>query len=96
MSAQLAQAYSQRPHVARHATPVASWWMLKEREASMFKMNNLTFHADETNVEWLLPLSKTDQAPFGPAHASTTHELLARFTQDLTQGRLDSPTLMSS
>ena len=47
------------------STVIASWWMLREIEASRSKVEHLSFnHADRT-VTWLLPSSKTDFVALG-------------------------------
>ncbi|CAE7389519.1 unnamed protein product [Symbiodinium natans] len=47
------------------ATIVASWWLLREIEASHARIQHLTFDHESKTVAWLLPSSKTDVAALG-------------------------------
>ena len=53
------------------ATVLASWWLLREIEASRARRKHIEI--DETNqkVTWRLPSSKTDQAALGAARSHT-------------------------
>ena len=53
------------------ATVLASWWLLREIEASRARRKHIDI--DETNqkVTWRLPSSKTDQAALGAARSHT-------------------------
>ena len=47
------------------STIVASWWLLRELEASRARVRHITLQADTRTVSWLLPSSKTDVAALG-------------------------------
>ena len=47
------------------STIVASWWLLRELEASRARVRHITIQADTRTVSWLLPSSKTDIAALG-------------------------------
>ena len=78
------------------STATASWWMLREVEASRAKIRHLKFDHMAKRVDWLLPSSKTDQAALGavrshccccglrPVQLCPYHGLLR-----LTDGRTD-------
>ena len=39
---------------------LASWWLLREIEASNALVGHITIHAEEKKVDWRIPSSKTD------------------------------------
>eukprot|EP00439_Symbiodinium_sp_Y106_P050425 s358_g6.t1 len=47
------------------ATTAASWWLLREIEASHAKIKHLTIDTSTNTVSWLLPSSKTDVTALG-------------------------------
>ena len=53
------------------ATLLASWWLLREIEASRARRKHISLNEDEQKVTWRLPSSKTDQAALGALRSHT-------------------------
>ncbi|CAK9045157.1 Uncharacterized protein SCF082_LOCUS25539 [Durusdinium trenchii] len=53
------------------ATVLASWWLLREIEASRARRKHITVNVTDRRVTWRLPSSKTDQAALGAERSHT-------------------------
>ena len=65
------------PEYLAQSTLLASWWLLREIEASSALRKHISIDRDSLSVSWTLPCTKTDQQALG---AVRTHRCACDFT----------------